>query len=460
MYSNSKGGSTIYNNGVDKKQYQGQLAQTQKQCEKQEQVEIQYFIYQDLQNLINIIYQRKAVLEFFKNNPTHEMITQSNNKLILQLNLSKAIHFDQYQQYKEQPQLFKFLREERSKAYTILNEMIDNKDQFLKGNQSNEVVIPTYLKKYKEQYKTQDFKMNDQIPLQETNQVAKFDEGILQKIISSIQNTDNQIDQIRRNKSYKVPDQKEILQNANNYYNWTSQQLKQNFSMLNPQDSQNTKQDNSQYKQSRIQNIGQEMDQKIPQSVYDEKQNHNSQQGKGIFEKEKLIGFINFLRQQNPIPSNKYPSHNKTHFPETPLNNKQQHDNDQIQWAVKFEKQYLLQQLKDLHNYFNLFTEYQKQIKGPETGQIDEKVVKTLINNDMKQKKDGQTYILDLDGFMNYCKDQIEPSSSSNQNYPTTDHQNSGKKTGHLQNQQVNQEYDKDQIYKFYEWFCAYYKIK
>ncbi|CAD8182501.1 unnamed protein product [Paramecium octaurelia] len=233
MNSSSKNGSTNNINSADNSQNQQQLVSTQMEYQKyaqaQAQTEIQYYIYQDLQNTINLMYARKAVLEYFKNNPTHEMITQSNNKLILQLNLSNTIHFDQQQQYKEQPQLLKFLKEERSKAYKILEKMIDNNGLFLNRNQSNDDVVPKYFKEYKQRYAKQEFKMNDQIPLQQTNQVTTFDEGVLSNIISSIQNTDNQIDQIRRNKSYKVPDPNEILQKANDYYKKAQGQLKNNF---------------------------------------------------------------------------------------------------------------------------------------------------------------------------------------------------------------------------------------
>ncbi|CAK83658.1 unnamed protein product, partial (macronuclear) [Paramecium tetraurelia] len=211
MNSSIKNGSQT-NSRFDNKNNENLQQQTFKdsQIQAQAQAEIQYYIYQDLQNIINLIQSRKAVLEHFKNDPNHGMITQSNNKLILQLNLSNAIHSEQQQIYKEQPQLIEFLQKERNKAYEILEKIIDNNDQLLNSNQNNDYFIPYYLQKYKLRYAKQEFKLEDQFPLQDTNQVAKFDEGVLQNMISSISNVDNQIQQIRMNKSYRVPDPNEI----------------------------------------------------------------------------------------------------------------------------------------------------------------------------------------------------------------------------------------------------------
>ncbi|CAK92234.1 unnamed protein product (macronuclear) [Paramecium tetraurelia] len=442
------------NNRFDNKQNLQQQTFKDSQIQAQAQAEIQFYIYSDLQNLINLIYSREAVLEYFKNDPNHSMITQSNNKLILQLNLSNAIHIDQQQIYKEQPQLFEFLQKERNKAYKILEKIIDNNDQLQNDHQKNDDVIPKYLKEYKQQYAKQEFKW-ESFPLQKTNQVAKFDEGVLQKMISSIQNVDNQIEQIRMNKSYRVPDQNEIQLKANDYYKMTQALLKENFPIKNPQVNQMKKQEiiniGGQSNVAQVQNLNQ----KTPSSNCDEYSKLNNQQDKRICEKEKLIDFINCLSQCNHIPLFKQPFHIRTHFSEVVFWDKYDEKIKQIKWAINFEKQHLLFQLLCLHNYFNLFMEYQKQIKGPQTRQIDMEIVKTLVNNDMKQKKEGKPYISNLIGFMYCCKDQIEISGYPNQKQHTTNPSNNAKKTGTMQNQQINQGYDEDQIYKFYEIFCS-----
>ncbi|CAD8099511.1 unnamed protein product [Paramecium primaurelia] len=196
---------------------------TQKQSQQQEQALIQYYIYKDLQNLINLIQSRKAVLDYFLNDLNHPMVTSSNNKILLQLNLSNGIHFDQQQQYSKDKTLTNFLKEERKKAFEILKQVIDNKDNLINKEDS----LYQSLQIYKSKYEKQQFELNEEYQLQPTQQDNKFDQNVVSKIISSIQTVDFDINQIKG--YFPVPSQKEILQKANDYQNKAKQKLIENF---------------------------------------------------------------------------------------------------------------------------------------------------------------------------------------------------------------------------------------
>ncbi|CAD8194905.1 unnamed protein product [Paramecium pentaurelia] len=208
---------------------------TQKQSQQQEQALIQYYIYQDLQNLINLIQSRKAVLDYFQNDLNHPMVTSSNNKILLQLNLSNGIHFDQQKQYSKDKTLTDFLKEQRKKAYEILKQVIDNKDNLINKGDS----LYQSLQTYKSKYQNSQFGLNEEYQLQPTQQDNKFDQNVLSKIISSIQTVDFDINQIQG--YFPVPSQKEILQKANDYQNKAKQKLIENFPKNGKTKSQNGK---------------------------------------------------------------------------------------------------------------------------------------------------------------------------------------------------------------------------
>ncbi|CAK58109.1 unnamed protein product (macronuclear) [Paramecium tetraurelia] len=92
----------------NKTEYQSELQQ------------IEYYVYEDLQNFVNLLYSLKAVKEHFKEYPSHPMIVLSRNKVILQLNLSNAIHYDLISQYKDN--LKKVLLKEKEHAKNIINQ--------------------------------------------------------------------------------------------------------------------------------------------------------------------------------------------------------------------------------------------------------------------------------------------------------------------------------------------------
>ncbi|CAD8130923.1 unnamed protein product [Paramecium sonneborni] len=91
---------------------------------KQEEALIEFYVYQDLQNLINLLFSREAVLEHLQNDQNNPMVTLSNNKVILQFNLSSGIHQDLKNQYQHNRQLSDKLRSEKMIALRTLNYVV------------------------------------------------------------------------------------------------------------------------------------------------------------------------------------------------------------------------------------------------------------------------------------------------------------------------------------------------
>ncbi|CAD8162474.1 unnamed protein product [Paramecium pentaurelia] len=447
----------------DKQQQQCQT-QNYRLSEKQEQAQIQYYIYEDLQNIINLIYQRNAILEYFRDDPGHDMVILSNNKLILQLNLSSSIHFDQTQYYKkQQSQLYKFLQDERQKAYKILEKLFDDNDQ-TKNYKSNQKInlddhlnknkeIKDYLKKYKQDYEKQDFSLN-QFKQQPTNLVPKFNEGVLSKIISSIQTVDSQVDQIRNTQYYKTPNQYEIQSKAKQYQENTKIKLQDLFQNQN---NQMKNQDNQKINQSNTINIGQsnqliqgkEQKQSISQSNSDEQYNLTNQLNKEISLKEKLIEFINDLRFKNLGIINT----NGKHFNIQDQFPKNYTDTNIKDWAKGFQRQDFLQKFINLHYQFYLFVEYQECIHNNQSSMFPQNNI-DLVNNFMKnQQVQKKIQVIHLIEYLFDKKDEISNHQKYLQNNDNL--QNQIKKQDLKQNQQVNQE--QDHIYSLYEIFYNYY---
>ncbi|CAD8195763.1 unnamed protein product [Paramecium octaurelia] len=95
--------------------------QIENNAEFQSEVQqIEYYVYEDLQNFVNLLYSLKAVKEHFKEYPYHPMTVLCRNKVILQLNLSNAIHFDLMSQY--QNNLRQVLLKEKENAKNIINQ--------------------------------------------------------------------------------------------------------------------------------------------------------------------------------------------------------------------------------------------------------------------------------------------------------------------------------------------------
>ncbi|CAD8127817.1 unnamed protein product [Paramecium sonneborni] len=227
--------SGIQRNGIG---FQNQQ-QIYQQSQIQQQSEIRYYVYQDLQNIINLIYSRNAVLEHFQNYPNHPMVTLINNKILLQLNLSNTIHFCLQQENQKNRNLSNFLIQQRMNANRILKNVIDsNKQQknqslIYQNNQKQMNSLENELQKYKYFYESQNFQLN-QFQLQETGLAAKFDESVFPKIF------DQQINQLNNGQLQDITSEKDIIKRAelqqqkviNNLYQRYPNKFTQKFQTL------------------------------------------------------------------------------------------------------------------------------------------------------------------------------------------------------------------------------------
>ncbi|CAK73843.1 unnamed protein product (macronuclear) [Paramecium tetraurelia] len=166
----------------------------QQQAQTKAQAQIQYFVFQDLQYVINLLYQLKAVAQHFKNSE-HTMVKLCNNKLMLQLNISYGIHFDQLQQFQKDQTNLNFLIAQRNTAKGILESIIG------KMNHDEQKLLKEQLE-FIEDYKTNCLGSQcnlKQYSLKNTNLTPQFNEQVLQQLIHSIQQVDNQVTHIKEN---------------------------------------------------------------------------------------------------------------------------------------------------------------------------------------------------------------------------------------------------------------------
>ncbi|CAD8207019.1 unnamed protein product [Paramecium octaurelia] len=259
-----------------------------KQNQKQEEAQIEYFVYQDLQNLINLLYSKQAVLEHFHNNPNNQMVTLSDNKIILQLNLSGGIHQDLQQQYSNNPYLSSKLQHERNYALQTLKNVAQQfENQFNPFSQNQELVndpIGLYLKKYINNYESGQFEKN-QFELLKTDLESQFNQQVLQKVISSIQTVDTQINQIRQDGNQK-PTQEQIIQRAEQYKQMTKIKLISQNNLAN----QNYKQEIMDKNDYSLENTTRQQ-----QICSNFQQAKKSLQSNINIEQEKLLEFIQYL---------------------------------------------------------------------------------------------------------------------------------------------------------------------
>ncbi|CAD8084377.1 unnamed protein product [Paramecium sonneborni] len=216
-YQSQKPQKSLHNNSAYEQQLQVQsLKLTQKQ---QEEVKlIRFYIYENFQFLINLISSLKAVNEHFINDPQHPMKIIARNKIVLQLNLSNCIQYDQQYQYQSDSKLNQILQQEKQNAQQLLEQLSPElKEEF---------------KNYFDIYKTNSLNQNIQIcsqNLEQTNLDAKFNQDVLQSIISSIQSVDQTTKEFREQKIYNKPNIQDVFEKSQNYYEKTKQQLNINF---------------------------------------------------------------------------------------------------------------------------------------------------------------------------------------------------------------------------------------
>ncbi|CAD8062979.1 unnamed protein product [Paramecium primaurelia] len=216
MKNNIQRTSNQYQVNEKKKNSRNEMMnQKQKQCDKIEQLQdqalIQYYIFEDYQNLINLIYSLQTVNDYFKDDPNNEMVILCRNKVISQLNLSNTIHQDIQETYKNS-NYQQFISKEKQKVKEMVSHLPPNvKDsiylQMYKQNSLSEKIISSYQR------------------LEEMDITPNFDNQVVSQIFSSMQLIDQKVNQIQSQNHYTVPSYKDVIEKAKQYQNLTQQKL-------------------------------------------------------------------------------------------------------------------------------------------------------------------------------------------------------------------------------------------
>ncbi|CAD8192525.1 unnamed protein product [Paramecium pentaurelia] len=344
---------------MNKIETQQSYNQTQiyKQQQQQEEALIEYYVYQDLQNLINLLYSRKAIHEYFQDDPTNPLVILSNNKVILQLNLSSGIHTDLQYQYQYKNELKNKLKNEKSIALQTLKYVAQ--ELMNQGGTQNQHQDPTkdYLNQFIQNYEDEMFHLN-QFQLQSTNYVPQFNEQVLSKIISSIQVVDHQTNQVRQNGTYQKPTQQQLLDRAYVYFHMTNQKLNQ----INPQNNQtqlNNKQEICfQGQQDNIINIAnpQQFTSSNDHNTQDQTKFKINNEQTNLFSFFQFLGYFNQTGTQQVFDREITSLYNQVF---QTINYPKNENYPEIQFArYLYSKGYLRHQII-LHYYFQLFVDYQ-----------------------------------------------------------------------------------------------------
>ncbi|CAD8124543.1 unnamed protein product [Paramecium sonneborni] len=185
---------------------------------------IQYYIYQDFQNLVNLLYSMMAIKNYFVKQTDHPMIPIGRNKVILQLNLSNSIHYDLQRTYQSE-KAKEFIYEERGKVKRMIGglnqELGIELQQFINDYQKNSLnkevgvfQIPSNMQQQRSQ--GQNFNQNN---------LDKF----LDQFLNQLEVIDKQVSKIQTTKYYMVPNIDEIRKKALGFYILTLTQLQKNF---------------------------------------------------------------------------------------------------------------------------------------------------------------------------------------------------------------------------------------
>ncbi|CAD8167788.1 unnamed protein product [Paramecium octaurelia] len=201
----------------EKKKNSGNQAMSlqSKQCYKQQQQQledqalIQYYIFEDYQNLINLIYSLQTVNEFFKDDPDNEMVILCRNKVINQLNLSNAIHHDIQETYKDQNYRY-FIKQEKQKVKELVSHL------------PPDIQNSIYLQMYGKNSLTENIQSTHQ-ELEKMN--SSFNNKVVSQIFSSMHIVDQKVSQIQSQKHYIVPSSNDVLEKAKQYQNLTQIKL-------------------------------------------------------------------------------------------------------------------------------------------------------------------------------------------------------------------------------------------
>ncbi|KAM3131794.1 hypothetical protein pb186bvf_016044 [Paramecium bursaria] len=203
-------------------QQQSQIYQPQQQSSVQLQ-EMRFAVYQDLENILVILAQTQAILDYFKNDESHPMVAVAYNRFITQLNLSNTIHLDQYHIASSDRALQKELASCKQNAKQIFG----NLSQQYQGNANLQKLCRFYENKNLAGSNTS----SENLPLEptKTNYQNSINEDVIQKVVQSIGGVDQTYSKIRNGQLVQAPDQYQLAQKMKNKQMEAEYKLQQNF---------------------------------------------------------------------------------------------------------------------------------------------------------------------------------------------------------------------------------------
>ncbi|CAK87546.1 unnamed protein product (macronuclear) [Paramecium tetraurelia] len=258
-----------------------------KQCYKQQQLQdqalIQYYIFEDYQNLINLIYSLQTVNEFFKDDPDNEMVVLCRNKVINQLNLSNTIHLDIQETYKDQDYAY-FIKQEKQKVKELVSH--------LPPNIQNSI--------YLQMYSQRSLSENIQSTHQELEKMdSSFISNVVSQIFSSMHIVDQKVSQIQSQKYYKIPSPYDVLDKAQQYQSLTQIKLEASYGQKLQSSSPRTvnlkqpQAQNSLVRSKSCKNHPTKLQQEIQNQPKEKKQQQSNQQAFQGNQNNHLKGLIN-----------------------------------------------------------------------------------------------------------------------------------------------------------------------
>ncbi|CAD8179347.1 unnamed protein product [Paramecium pentaurelia] len=436
---------------MDYNNYNDQQQQHQMLEYQQEEAQIIYNLYQDLQNLINLLYQRKAVVDHFQNDPIDPMVIVSNNRIIQQLNISSRIHQNlQQQQFKNQIYLYINLKKEMMNAiWTLKNVSFIFESQVETKNQKKNNIddpIKVYFNQYIFSYYLGQFIYNH-FELQKTNfQVQSYEQ-----FLTSILTIDPQINSVRH-RDYQKPTHKQLIQRAEECYDKTKEKLNQIYPLKNQ----------TQFKKKIQQKNLQE--QKAHSEIIEKLQSTNNQinliKSDTFSEEERFYLFFNCLGYFDRFI-------NQTKFglelEELQIKAIQIFQSDNILSSI--EREFALKVLEfkgffqnqiTLHYYFELFIDFQKYIKFQKDQTIQ------IIKNFITDNKNKGT--LDSRFFKYLLHQKVLIEQYLTQYYQIQDIQNRSnneESDDQIDLLETNPKISKvDYVKQMFKGFCSFYQIQ
>ncbi|CAD8122329.1 unnamed protein product [Paramecium sonneborni] len=197
--------------------------ETFKESEKQIQSEIEYYIFQDLENVLCLLGQLEQTITTLEDQDDKSYLPIATNKAILSANISNGIHYDQY--YSHNKKHSTFLTKCKERAKKIFNGALEAKNGIKNTNPKIKKICDFYLENLNAE---NGFK---QLPLETVTRKGEFNQKVLEKVIWGTQTVDNQLKEVQ-NLTYQAPTLEQILIKMNEKKKICEEQLIKNFNLV------------------------------------------------------------------------------------------------------------------------------------------------------------------------------------------------------------------------------------